>query len=148
MRQSFRVTIVSLRACRHKRSLVFYALNFVLYLCVCAGASCARPRTRICSATFASNTRGVGVTCYSHNGKDLYCNKPAKGTCWTTGGWCPPDFGGDDEVLPDVGVRPSPIPVLFMLCLSVFPSLRVVIFVAKGLKQAAVKTPLHFFSNI
>eukprot|EP00960_Hanusia_phi_P067277 766589-Hanusia_phi.AAC.2 len=25
--------------------------------------------------------RGIGVTCYSHNGKDLYCNKPAEGWC-------------------------------------------------------------------
>ena len=49
------------------------------------------------------------MTCYSHNGKDLYCNKPAAGTCWTTGGWCPPDFGGDDEILPDEGVCSPPI---------------------------------------
>mmetsp|Transcript_37232 Transcript_37232/g.87876 ORF Transcript_37232/g.87876 Transcript_37232/m.87876 type:complete len:99 (-) Transcript_37232:47-343(-) len=47
--------------------------------------------------------RGVGVTCYSHNGVDLYCNKPKEGTCWTTGGYCP---GADehDEKLPTEGV--------------------------------------------
>mmetsp|Transcript_15292 Transcript_15292/g.51429 ORF Transcript_15292/g.51429 Transcript_15292/m.51429 type:complete len:125 (-) Transcript_15292:94-468(-) len=47
--------------------------------------------------------RGVGVTCYSHNGKDLYCNKPAQGTCWTTGGWCPP-ADENDEILSTQGV--------------------------------------------
>lgn len=57
-----------------------------------------------CSLTVGGNARGAGVTCYSHNGKDLYCNKPAAGSCFTTGGWCPPDFGGDDEVLPTEGV--------------------------------------------
>mmetsp|Transcript_8310 Transcript_8310/g.18901 ORF Transcript_8310/g.18901 Transcript_8310/m.18901 type:complete len:134 (-) Transcript_8310:104-505(-) len=47
--------------------------------------------------------RGIGVTCYSHNGKDLYCNKPAEGTCWTTGGWCPP-ADENDEILSKQGV--------------------------------------------
>eukprot|EP00802_Teleaulax_amphioxeia_P025132 Tamp_25938.p2 GENE.Tamp_25938~~Tamp_25938.p2 ORF type:complete len:115 (-),score=30.73 Tamp_25938:505-849(-) len=54
--------------------------------------------------TVNGNARGIGVTCYSHNGKDLYCNKPPAGKCFTTGGWCPPDFGGDDEILPDEGI--------------------------------------------
>jgi hypothetical protein len=62
----------------------------------------------LCSLTVGGNKRGTGVTCYSHNGKDLYCNKPPAGKCWTTGGWCPPDFGGDDEVLPTEGVRAPP----------------------------------------
>eukprot|EP00287_Rhodomonas_sp_CCMP768_P004800 CAMPEP_0196729870 /NCGR_PEP_ID=MMETSP1091-20130531/10099_1 /TAXON_ID=302021 /ORGANISM="Rhodomonas sp., Strain CCMP768" /LENGTH=97 /DNA_ID=CAMNT_0042072793 /DNA_START=13 /DNA_END=306 /DNA_ORIENTATION=- len=49
------------------------------------------------------HTRGVGVTCYSHNGVDLYCNKPDPGTCWTTGGYCPP-VNDNDEILPTEGV--------------------------------------------
>mmetsp|Transcript_40184 Transcript_40184/g.62756 ORF Transcript_40184/g.62756 Transcript_40184/m.62756 type:complete len:96 (-) Transcript_40184:175-462(-) len=47
--------------------------------------------------------RGIGVTCYSHNGNDLYCNKPPEGECWTTGGWCPPP-DANDEILPSEGV--------------------------------------------
>ena len=61
-------------------------------------------RAPLASLTVNGNARGLGVTCYSHNGKDLYCKKPAAGTCWTTGGWCPPDFGGDDEILPTEGI--------------------------------------------
>ena len=70
-----------------------------------------------CRLTVNGNARGLGVTCYSHNGKDLYCNKPEAGTCWTTGGWCPPDFGGDDEILPTEGVSaPSLHPVTRIPC--------------------------------
>mmetsp|Transcript_15442 Transcript_15442/g.35903 ORF Transcript_15442/g.35903 Transcript_15442/m.35903 type:complete len:86 (+) Transcript_15442:29-286(+) len=47
--------------------------------------------------------RGVGVTCYSHNGTDVYCKKPDPGKCWTTGGWCPP-ADANDEILPTEGV--------------------------------------------
>jgi len=65
-----------------------------------------------CSLTINGDARGLGVTCYSHNGKDLYCSKPAAGQCFTTGGWCPPDFGGDDEILPTEGVRAPPNPAL------------------------------------
>ena len=70
-------------------------MYLVSVLCGCAP---------LASLTVNGNARGLGVTCYSHNGKDLYCKKPAAGTCWTTGGWCPPDFGGDDEILPTEGI--------------------------------------------
>ena len=68
-----------------------------------------------CSLTIKGNARGLGVTCYSHNGKDLYCSKPVAGQCFTTGGWCPPDFGGDDEILPTEGVRAPPNPALLII---------------------------------
>jgi len=85
--------------------------------CVClflrAGMSVVyRAVCTSCSLTINGDARGLGVTCYSHNGKDLYCSKPAAGQCFTTGGWCPPDFGGDDEILPTEGVRAPPNPAL------------------------------------
>lgn len=39
----------------------------------------------------ASRRKHAQPTCYTHNGTSEFCKKPAKGTCYTTGGVCPVD---------------------------------------------------------